>query len=109
MCAVDCACDKMNRGDLRDALSDNRREHQRETLRCKDKKKNHRGFLYLSVTLDLDFRQLMKAIGGLRGQMSQLQVTVKDVADNQGAVRDVAEVIVFLRGFLGVSLPLVCF
>ncbi len=65
------------------------------------------GFRAVSPTFpslaDLDFRQLMKAIGGIRGQMSQLQVTVKEVSDNQGAVQQVAEVSRFPYGFLRFS------
>ncbi len=45
----------------------------------------------------------MKAIGGIRGQMSQLQISVKEVSDNQGAVQQVAEVGKFPYGFSGFS------
>ncbi len=41
---------------------------------------------------DLDFRQIMKAIGGLRGQVSSLATTVNEVSENQGAVKELAEV-----------------
>ncbi len=41
----------------------------------------------------------MKAIGGLRGQVTALATTVNEVSENQGAVKELAEV----RRFRGVS------
>ncbi len=63
----------------------------------------------VASSVDLDFRQLMKAIGGIRGQMSQLQVTVKEVSDNQGAVQQVAEVSLFPHCFQAFSALCCCY
>ncbi len=46
-------------------------------------------FLFIA---DLDFCQVMKAIGGLRGQVAALVTTVGEVSENQGAVKELAEV-----------------
>ena len=70
----------------------------RENLRC-GYSYFPRDFQALSVSCisDLDFRQIMKAIGGLRGQVSALVTTVSEFSDNQAAVKELAEVRVFLK------------
>ncbi len=70
----------------------------RENLRC-EFYEFPQGFPLKTVhffLLDLDFRQIMKAIGGLRGQVSALATAVNEFSENQGAVKELAVVSSFL-------------